>query len=103
MMFRTEKSALDARNALTIAQGSIDLCDDFGQELHLNVHAIGGWMFEDLNKTKMAFVERTLHQTRIQMEAQKAAESDPGIATAMRMRHQPSVITPFMPNGPRPS
>ena len=50
-------------------------------------------MFEDLDQSKLANIELFLHQQRVQVAAQKAAQSDPGLKASSLM-NGPSVLTP---------
>lgn len=68
--------------------------DDFGQVVCWSQVSLHACMFEDLEKAKMANVELFLHQQRVQVMAQKAAQSDPGLRAASMM-NGPSVLTPL--------
>lgn len=67
--------------------------DDFGQEFS-GGDEIAALMFEDLDKAKMANVELFLHQQRVQVMAQKAAQSDPGLRASSAM-NGPRVLNPM--------
>ena len=68
--------------------------DDFGQVCNFPAAECIGSMFEDLDKAKMANVELFLHQQRVQVLAQKAAQSDPGLRAASMM-NSPRVLDPM--------
>ena len=103
LMFKTEETAVFARNTLQEAKnnGSCDfeLVDDFGQECEIKASETHGWMLENLEQSKLAHIERALHQARTQAKGQELAETDPVLKHA-RMRQQPPMIQPMpgMPN-----
>lgn len=99
LLFKDEGKAFDASLRLKDAweknDGTLfDINDEFGQTMRLKTSAIQGVMTEDLEKAKMANVELFLHQQRVQVMAQKAAQSDPGLRAASMM-NGPSVLTPL--------
>jgi hypothetical protein len=77
---------------------SISLEDDFGQKFAAPCIMISGVMLEDLDQTKIAHIELSLHHARMQGAAQKAAAADPAIRETMRPQ-QPSVFVPGGMNG----
>ena len=96
LMFRTKEKAEAADNILSgrsSAGGQISVEDDFGQKLVVNPQSVAGYLYEDLDLSKLAHVERALHQTRTQNLAQKTAESDPSLRLASRMG--PAMISPM--------
>jgi len=107
LLYRKEDKAREAKALLTpngsTALGStewIQLIDDFGHEMSLERRTLSGFIYEDMEQTKVAHVERALHQQRLQNLAQKTAESDPGLR-AQRMMGNGPVLMPFpggMPN-----
>jgi hypothetical protein len=105
LMFKTEEAARKAyevaclrglhTNQLRDTQIEID--DDFGQNLSVQVTSVAGCMLEDMDKSKLAHIERALHHARMQQEGQKLAQAD---ATLRQGQHGPSIISPMgMPNG----
>lgn len=97
LLFKDEEKAKTLYEGLSsISSGVETIClkDDFGQICIIKVEAFNGAMFEDLDKAKMANVELFLHQQRVQVMAQKAAQSDPGLRASATM-NGPSVLTPF--------
>ena len=71
--------------------------DDFGQMFTAPYTAIHGCLLEDLDKTKLAYIERALHQQLTQLEAQKRWEQHPAHRA---MARGPGVIAPgFGPMG----
>ena len=104
LLFRTQETFNDAvvafKNPATFETQSFDLTDDFGQHISVKRDAIQGVMFEDMTKSRMAHIERGMHQMRVQVEANNLAKADPTLMAAMRtMQQPPGVITPFGPNG----
>jgi hypothetical protein len=68
--------------------------DDFGQHAEIRAASIHGILIEDLDVSKLAGIEKMLHNTRIQHGAQQRANSDPAFKRA-----GPAVLTPMGPNG----
>lgn len=88
LLFKTKEHAEIADNILSgrsAAGGQISVEDDFGQKLVANTQNLAGYLYEDLDSSKLAHVERALHQTRTQNLAQKTAEADPSLRLASRM------------------
>lgn len=104
LMFRTPESTEVAKQALQTATQNaavgIMISDDFGQHLDVKSASIHGFLVEDLEKTKLAHVERSLHAGRTQALAQKACEADPAIRAALSARG-PAILSPvgFPGNG----
>ena len=104
-LFRQEDKARSAQAALAFnpatALGAtewIAIADDFGQELCIERSKLNGYIFENLDQTKLAHVERALHQQRTQNLAQKTADSDPGLR-AHRTMNGPAMLGAFGPRG----
>jgi len=101
LLFHDEKSAKiqeDALQTAMLTQSPVGLKDDFGQRLQVQPASIHGWVFENLDESKMAHCERMLHQARTQGQAQRMAETDPSLRMGMQMRGAP-VLSPLGPNG----
>lgn len=99
LLFKDEARAVEASAELTAAwehnDGSLfSINDEFGQTMRLRADKIVGVMTEDLDKAKMANVELFLHQQRVQVMAQKAAQTDPGLR-ASAMMNGPRVLDPM--------
>jgi len=102
LLFKT-KEAFDAamqtyRNSKATSFEGVNFTttDDFGQTIDVKRDAIHGVMFEDMEQSKVAHIERGLHQTRTQIAAERAGQADPGISAYVRTRQQgPAVISPF--------
>lgn len=101
LLFQKSETAELAFNGLQdarkIKQGCVEICDDFGQKIDLPLASIHGFMLEDMEKSKLAHIERGLHQARTQARAQQMASTDPVLKTAA-MGQGPAILSP-MGNG----
>ena len=101
LLFKTEEKAREAfafvQNPLpstsSLKNAAFKVEDDYGQTMGWTEGAIAAMMFEDLDQSKLANIELFLHQQRVQVAAQKAAQSDPGLKASSLM-NGPSVLTP---------
>ena len=93
------KSVFDSLKRLPIGQASIIVEDDFGSTLDATMGSIHGVMYEDLDKTKMANVELHMHQQRVNVMCQKAAQADPSLRASQRGNG----IMPLSPMGGFPT
>lgn len=101
LMFKEESKAQDAAAKLAARTEPFTVIeDDFGQKLDARTNLIAGYMIEDMEKSKLAHVERALHQQRTQNLAQKTAEADPSLKLS-RMMNGPAMISPMGPGGNR--
>ena len=96
LMFRTEDSAVAASVNMHDKSDRVSINDDFGQSLNVERNTIHGWMSEDMNLSKLAHIERALHQARTQAEGQTMAESDNTLRAA-RARQGSAILTPGIP------
>lgn len=105
LLFKTKESADAAKNYLSIDSGGalrhVTVNDDFGQNARIEAKSIHGWMLEDLDLSKVGTQEFMLHQERMKVSIQRAAEADPTLRTA-RMTQGPAMLNP-MGNGRWPS
>lgn len=107
LLFKEEEKAAVIYNAYTNARvtgdaGAIIGSDDFGQTITMHSDDIHGMMFEDMDLSQIAMIERGLHQARSQAKAQMKAADDPVIREGIRKQQQgPAVYQPGMgaPNG----
>jgi hypothetical protein len=102
LLYKKEDLARDAATALTHDPAQafgpakwVHVLDDFGHEISVDSKSISAIVFEDMERTKLAHVERALHQQRAQNLAQKTAQSDP--ALRMSAPNGPGIVTPFPP------
>lgn len=87
-MYKTKESADQAWMPVT-PDPDINtwiLSDDFGQQASIPRANIAGALFEDLDQSKMAHIERSLHVERVKVAAQRATQADPMLKTAMMTR-----------------
>jgi hypothetical protein len=101
LMFKQEETVRVAAEHLSYNPGHapsssdwIAIIDDFGHTLSCPREKMGGFLLEDMDKSKLAHCERALHNQRTQNMAQKMAEADPALRMA-RGTNGPGVITPF--------
>jgi|SRR5215469_7165021 len=109
LLFKTEEALIAAQKIYTdvgafnmqgVPNGDVDITDDYGQRAIVRRSDIHGVMFEDMSQSKLAQIERGLHQMRTQIDANNQAKADPVLMAAMRMNQPgPGVITPFSANG----
>lgn len=101
LMWKSEEPAKKAYDCVVTTRPleSVELVDDFGQTCRIWGDSIHGVMLENLELSKLAHIERALHQARMQAKGQEAAENDQ-VLKAARFRSGPGVITPMGgPNG----
>jgi|HubBroStandDraft_3_1064219.scaffolds.fasta_scaffold41976_2 hypothetical protein len=120
LMFKTEEAAEDAALAVrSILQArgkdtnfspisAVSLKDDFGQIAEVTTESLHGFMLENMEQSKLAHIERALHQARTQAKGAEIADSDPVLAQARRraqggMPIMQPMPTGFSPNGRFPS
>lgn len=102
LMWRDKEKAEAAWNAVALAKASetvLNLTDEFGQEAVIEIATVHGVMLEDMEQSKLAHIERAMHQQRMQVKAQEMAQSDP-VLRAARFQQGPAVLTPGMPGMP---
>jgi hypothetical protein len=91
LLFKSKES-LDAAlqnyrsdRTTTFERADFSASDDFGQTIQLKRTSIHGVMAEDMEISKLAYIERVLHQNRTHARAEQMAAEDPVLKTA-RMR-----------------
>lgn len=93
--FKAAIAACSASAKTTSFEGDdLKLEDDFGQGVCIKRASIHGFSYEDMNKTKIARIERGLHDMRVQIEANDRGRTDPKISNAMRAAAGPGVLSP---------
>lgn len=114
LMFKSKEAAeevtLGIRNALKTRGTDVSFSptnviavgDDFGQHADITASSIHGVMFEDLEQSKLAHIERALHQARVKVKADEMAMADPVIKSGA-MRQQSPILQPAMPGMPQPN
>ena len=100
LMFKTKESAEHANDLCeTFSTDSLFLCDDFGQKCAITGTGLHGYMLEDLDQSKLAHIERALHQTRTKLKADELADADPAIRQARRQSQGGLGMIQPMPGG----
>ena len=110
LMFKEKQDAIKAMNAVGEHAGKfLEAEDDFGQRAIIEKTQVHGFMIEDLEQSRLAHIERALHQARTQAKGAEIADSDPILRQA-RMKAQGGLgmIQPvpggmMAPNGRFPS
>jgi hypothetical protein len=87
LLFKTENACLKATALLSSELVKIE--DDFGQKLIALPANIHGVLVEDMDQSKNAYIEMSLHQHKTSMEAQQKAQR-------MQGANGPAVLTPAM-------
>src|SRR5579863_10384237 len=105
LMFKTEDKA--QLNVSTLNQSPLGqvtrFVDDFGQECNIITDELKGWMLDDMEQSKLAHIERALHQARTQAKGAEIADSDPVLAQARRRAQGGMPIMQPMPTGFSPN
>jgi hypothetical protein len=100
MLYKDEKRAMLAEALLTnnhrplnIAEpgSQIVITDDFGQEAHVLPKSLHGWMLEDLDLSKLAHIEKGIHNAHTQADYNKRAQSDPALRAGAQ---GPAIFSP---------
>jgi hypothetical protein len=108
LMFKTKEAVQTAEKFLTSEEGDSlthhILEDDFGQKVTVFSGDLHGWMAEDLEQSRLAHIERALHQVRTQAKGAELADADPVLKQARhRAQGGMPMIQPmpagFGPNG----
>jgi len=100
LMFKTEDKLREEMK--NWAMHKTPLIDDFGQEACVEVEKMHGYMIEELEQSKLAHIERALHQTRVKVKADEMARADPVIRAAA-MQGGSGILQPAMPGMPQPN
>lgn len=101
LMYKTEETASSIWHSYNIVDDpnlAVLLADDFGQIASIQKSRVAGAMFEDLDKSALAYVERILHNTRIKARADKMAASDTELRQSSLARG-PALFDPTGMNG----
>lgn len=91
-------AAYHAGDKTTTWEGAeFSAADDFGMRVSIKRNALHGVLFDDLTQSKMALVERSLHQARTQVLAEQMGEADPVLRAANTRRNSNAMLTPGIP------
>ena len=110
-LFRNEEHALteleSIKNALKLF-GETEhtfafIDDDFGQHAAIRLKSLHGFLLENMEESKLAHIERGLHNARTQARANQAAQSDPVLKSAMAGMSpvNPAMLSPMGNSGGR--
>ena len=88
---KAKQWAYAARNSTAPPQIVIE--DDFGQIAKINTADIHGVLFEDLEQSEEARIQRSLAEARTRVKLEARAKTDPTIRQAMGAQG-PGVLTP---------
>jgi hypothetical protein len=107
LMYKTEEAADAALSAIKYAleirgtdvsfspAKTITVDDDFGQHADIMICDIHGVMLENLEQSKLAHIERALHQSRTKVKADEMVRADPVLRTALQGGS--GILQPAMP------
>ena len=96
LMFKTQERAETTFRLLQDNVGEIAVNDDFGQTANVEKANTAGMLFEDMDQSKNAHIERALHEGRLRATLQSRAKADPILKHAAMTG--PAMISP-MGNG----
>jgi hypothetical protein len=96
LLFKSEDAAKKAFSAIDENSSVVRIEDDYGQTAVIHTSVCPGFMLEDMDKSKFAYIETALHNARTNLDANAQASADPKLRAN---RQGPSVISPF--NGGR--
>ena len=100
LMFKTKEAADAAWTRLPQRDNPILLEDDFGQKVLVSPNNLAGSVLEDLDQSKLAHIERALHDARTRAKANSIASADPALR-ALHATQGPSVLSPMNGGGYR--
>ncbi len=98
LLFKDEHNALAALGRLREV-GDIDVEDEHGQRLVAKGGDIGPIMFEDMALSKLAGVERTLHEQKIRAMCVKRMQTEAEFRGVVPASGGPGILTPMGTNG----
>src|SRR4051812_37056924 len=78
LLYRQEDEFSKAK--IKIASGDGSITDDFGTEVLVTHADIAALVFEDMDQTRLAYIERMMYQGISQSMLQKRAATDPQIS-----------------------
>jgi hypothetical protein len=102
LMFKTKEAAEAAYAREWVTPGlGIEVVDDFEQNITIKTDDVHAVMLEDMSLSKLAHIERALHNVRTQAEGNKMAQADPAL---QHLTRGPGIISPVpMGNGRFPA
>lgn len=90
--------AMNAVHLLHQPGAILHITDDFGQAASIPAVDFHGCQLENLDETKLAHVERALHNARTQAEANTRAGNDPALKAAATMAQMSGRAPMYQPN-----
>lgn len=93
LLFKT-KEAAESAWATTLNPG-FTIHDDFGQRVHCT-HMAYAVNMEDLDETRLAHIEHTLHEMRTRASIQTRMQGDPVLRTSNMGQNSPAMLSPMM-------
>ncbi len=99
LLYREATDAVKNYEALLHTDGDVELSDDFGQKIMVSRDQLSGVMQEDLDQSKLAHIEMSLHEAKTRAAANKQAQSDPALRTSAMMGAGGMPILSPMGNG----
>ena len=100
---RAEFQSLEDAIAVGVEDIFVVINDEFGQHAAIRVKSLNGVLLEDMEQSKLAHIERGLHNARTQARANQAAQSDPVLKSAMAGMApvNPAMLSPMGNSGGR--
>ncbi len=104
LLFKEEEKAKAVYNDYVTSKvdgaldGALIAADDFGQAIAMPISKINGMLIDDMDLSQQAYIERGLHNARVQAKAQQRAAGDPTLRAAA-MTQGPAALSPFGGNG----
>ena len=100
---QTELEALERAMLLETETSLVVIDDDFGQHAAIRIKSLHGFLLENMEESKLAHIERGLHNARTQARANQAAQSDPVLKSAMAGMSpvNPAMLSPMGNSGGR--
>jgi hypothetical protein len=99
LMFRTEEKAVETFKLLHENMGGIAVADDFGQTIFAERANILSMLLENVEQSKLAHVERGLHEQRIRAAIVTRMAADPTLRRGAGGGSGPAMLTPIPGGG----
>lgn len=96
LMFRRKEAAEAAVTTLRESVGTVMITDEFGQTFDGQKADVVGSLFENLEESRGAHVERALAGARVQAAVMSRVAADPALRQAAMMAGSPPVLSPIM-------
>jgi hypothetical protein len=93
LMFKTQEKAQQVFSLIQDNMGSFSFEDDYGQNIYAEKASVISMMLENAEMSKLAHIERGLHEQRIRAAIVSRMQADP---TMRNMGQGPAMLTPMM-------